>query len=135
MIGLLAIAPLFFFIVTIAGSRLTKEGQLLYNQWGLFIHQLSENKIKVEHFEPDRLLQYCLALGVQPESLKSIIKNIESKHDDSFVWLHAGGYANASSMAASKRYRCYWNYGLCGIWWRWRWRCQWTGGGGGGGAG
>ena len=99
MIGLLAIAPLFFFIVTIAGSRLTKEGQLLYNQWGLFIHQLSENKIKVEHFEPDRLLQYCLALGVQPESLKSIIKNIESKHDDSFVWLHAGGYANASSMA------------------------------------
>ena len=30
---------------------------------------------------------------------KSIIKNIESKHDDSFVWLHAGGYANASSMA------------------------------------
>lgn len=99
MIGLLGIAPLFFFIVTIAGSRLTKEGQLLYNQWGLFIHQLSENKIKVEHFEPDRLLQYCLALGVQPESLKSIIKNIESKHDDSFVWLHAGGYANASSMA------------------------------------
>ena len=99
MVGLLAIAPLFFFIVTIAGSRLTKEGQLLYNQWGLFIHQLSENKIKVEHFEPDRLLQYCLALGVQPESLKSIINNIESKHDDSFVWLYAGGYTNASSMA------------------------------------
>ena len=61
--------------------------------------ELSENKIKVEHFEPDRLLQYCLALGVQPESLKSIIKNIESKHDDSFVWLYSGGYANASSMA------------------------------------
>ena len=100
LIGLLAIAPFFFFVVTIAGSRLTKEGQLLYNQWGLFIHQLSEDKIKVEHFEPDRLLQYCLALGVQPESLKSIIKKIESKHDDSFVWMYAGGHANASSMAS-----------------------------------
>ena len=36
-----------------------------------------ENKIDVEHFDPDLLLQYCLALGVQPESLKSIIKKIE----------------------------------------------------------
>ena len=99
-IGFIAIAPFFFFIVTIAGSRLSKEGQLMYNQWGLFIHQLSENKIKVEHFDPDRLLQYCLALGVQPESLKSIIKKIESKHDDSFIWMYTGEYANVSSMAS-----------------------------------
>jgi len=99
-LGFIAIAPFIFFIITLAGSRLTKEGQLMYNQWSLFIHQLSENKIDVEHFDPDLLLQYCLALGVQPESLKSIIKKIESEHDDSFIWMYAGGQANVSSVAS-----------------------------------
>ena len=99
-IGLIALVPFIFFIIALTGSRLSKEGQLMYNQWGLFIHQLSENKVKVEHFDPDRLLQYCLALGVQPEGLKSIVKKIESKHDDSFVWMYAGGHTNISSMAS-----------------------------------
>ena len=99
-IGLIALVPFIFFIITLTGSRLSEKGQLMYNQWGLFIHQLSENRLKVEHFDPDRLLQYCLALGVQPESLKSIVKKIESKHDDSFVWMYAGGHTNISSMAS-----------------------------------
>ena len=99
-IGLIALVPFIFFIITLTGSRLSEKGQLMYNKWGLFIHQLSENKLKVEHFDPDRLLQYCLALGVQPESLKSIVKKIESKHDDSFVWMYAGGHTNISSMAS-----------------------------------
>ena len=99
-IGLIALVPFIFFIITLTGSRLSEKGQLMYNKWGLFIHQLSENKVKVEHFDPDRLLQYCLALGVQPESLKSIVKKIESKHDDSFVWMYAGGHTNISSMAS-----------------------------------
>ncbi len=99
-IGLIALVPFIFFIITLTGSRLSEKGQLMYNKWGLFIHQLSENKVKIEHFDPDRLLQYCLALGVQPESLKSIVKKIESKHDDSFVWMYAGGHTNISSMAS-----------------------------------
>ena len=99
-IGLIALVPFIFFIITLTGSRLSEKGQLMYNEWGLFIHQLSENKVKVEHLNPDRLLQYCLALGVQPESLKSIVKKIESKHDDSFVWMYAGGHTNISSMAS-----------------------------------
>ena len=99
-IGLIALVPFIFFIITLTGSRLSEKGQLMYNKWGLFIHQLSENKVKVENFDPDRLLQYCLALGVQPESLKSIVKKIESKHDDSFVWMYAGGHTNISSMAS-----------------------------------
>ena len=46
-IGFLSMLPFIFFLSTIFGSRLTKEGQLLYNQWGLFVHQLSENEINV----------------------------------------------------------------------------------------
>ena len=41
----LSMLPFIFFLITIFGSRLNKEGQFLYNQWGLFIHQLSENEI------------------------------------------------------------------------------------------
>jgi len=77
------------------------EGQSLFNQWGLFNSQLSENKIDVSHFDADLLLQYCLALGLQPKSLESVIKRIEDEHDGAFVWMyHGGGYSSTSSMAS-----------------------------------
>ncbi len=90
-----------FFIIIIASSRLTKEGQLLYNQWGLFMSKLKKGKIDIKKFDPDLMLQYCLALGTQPEELKSIIKNIESEHTDGFLWIGNRGDTSSFSSAAS----------------------------------
>jgi len=100
-LGFISIAPFMFFIITIASSRLTKEGQLLYNQWGLFMSKLKEGEVDVKKFDPDLMLQYCLALGTQPEELKSIIKNIESEHAEGFLWIGNGGDASSLSSAAS----------------------------------
>ena len=99
-IGLLSVLPSIFLLITLFGSRLTKEGQLIYNQWGLFIHQLSENKIDVKHFDPELLLQYCIALGVQPDSLKKVIKNVEDYHDSSFMWMYHGSNSDIGSVAS-----------------------------------
>ena len=99
-IGLLSLLPSIFLLITLFGSRLTKEGQLIYNQWGLFIHQLSENKIDVKHFDPELLLQYCIALGVQPDSLKKVIKNVEDYHDSSYVWMYHGSNSDIGSVAS-----------------------------------
>ena len=100
-LGFVSIAPFMFFIIIIASSRLTKEGQLLYNQWGLFMSKLKEGEVDIKKFDPDLMLQYCLALGTQPEELKSIIKNIESEHTDSFLWMGYGGDTSSLSSAAS----------------------------------
>ena len=100
-IGFISILQLIFFLSILMGSRLTKEGQLLFNQWGLFYSQLSENKVDVSHFDADLLLQYCLALGIQPKSLESVIKRIEDENDSAFVWMyHQGGSSSTSSMAS-----------------------------------
>jgi len=100
-IGFISILQLIFFLSILMGSRLTKEGQLLFNQWGLFYSQLSENKVDVSHFDADLLLQYCLALGIQPKSLESVIKRIEDENDSAFVWMyHQGGSSSGSSMAS-----------------------------------
>ena len=99
--GFISILPFTFFLIVLLSSRLTVEGQSLFNQWGLFNSQLSENKIDVSHFDADLLLQYCLALGIQPKSLESVIKRIEDEHDGAFVWMyHGGGYSSTSSMAS-----------------------------------
>ena len=97
--GFLALLPLLFFIITFVASRLTKSGQELYNNWVLFIEQIKKNKIDINHFDPDLLLQYCLALGVEPKNLKTIIKNIETENESSFLWLH-GGDSNIGSVAS-----------------------------------
>ena len=99
-IGFLSILTFTFFLSTIFGSRLTKEGQLLYNQWGLFIHQLSENEIDVKHFDPELLLQYCVALGVQPDSLKKVVENVEHQHDSSYMWMYYGSSSDIGSVAS-----------------------------------
>ncbi len=99
-IGFLSILPFTFFLSTLLGSRLTKEGQSLYNQWGLFIHQLSENKIDVKHFDPELLLQYCVALGVQPDSLKKVVENVEYQHDGSYMWMYHGSVSDVGSVAS-----------------------------------
>ena len=99
-IGFLSILTFTFFLSTIFGSRLTKEGQLLYNQWGLFIHQLSENEINVKHFDPELLLQYCVALGVQPDSLKKVVENVEHQHDSSYMWMYHGSSSDIGSVAS-----------------------------------
>ena len=99
-IGFLSILTFTFFLSTIFGSRLTKEGQLLYNQWGLFIHQLSENEIDVTHFDPERLLQYCVALGVKPDSLKKVIENVEHHYDSSYMWMYHGSSSDIGSVAS-----------------------------------
>ena len=100
-IGFISILPLIFFLSILMGSRLTKEGQSLFNQWGLFYSKLSENKVDVSHFDADLLLQYCLALGIQPKSLESVIKRIEDENDSAFVWMyHQGGSSSTSSMAS-----------------------------------
>lgn len=100
-IGFISILPFTFFLIVLLSSRLTKEGQLLFNQWGLFYSQLSENKVDVSHFDADLLLQYCLALGIQPKSLESIIRRIEDDNNSAFVWMyHGGAYSSNSSMAS-----------------------------------
>ena len=99
-IGFLSILPFTFFLTTILGSRLTKDGQSLYNQWGLFIHQLSENKIDVKHFDPELLLQYCVALGVQPESLKKVVEKVENQNDSSYMWMYHGSSSDIDSVAS-----------------------------------
>ena len=99
-LGFLSILTFTFFLSTIFGSRLTKEGQLLYNQWGLFIHQLSENEIDVKHFDPELLLQYCVALGVQPDSLKKVVENVEHQHDSSYMWMYYGSSSDIGSVAS-----------------------------------
>ena len=100
-IGFISILPFTLFLIVLLSSRLTREGQLIFNQWGLFYSQLSENKIDVKHFDADLLLQYCLALGIQPKSLESVIKRIEEQNDSAFAWMyHGGGYSNTSSMAS-----------------------------------
>ena len=101
LLGFVSIAPFMFFIIIIVSSRLTKEGQLLYNQWGLFMSKLKEGEVDIKKFDPDLMLQYCLALGTQPEELKSIIKNIESEHTDGFLWIGHGGDSSSLSSAAS----------------------------------
>ena len=74
----------------------------MYNDWGLFMSKLKEGEVNVKKFDPDLMLQYCLALGTQPEELKSIIKNIESEHSDGFMWYHGyGGDTSSVSSAAS----------------------------------
>ena len=99
-LGFLSILTFTFFLSTIFGSRLTKEGQLLYNQWGLFVHQLSENEIDVKHFDPELLLQYCVALGVQPDSLKKVVENVEHQHDSSYMWMYYGSSSDIGSVAS-----------------------------------
>ena len=100
-IGFISILPFTFFLIVLLSSRLTREGQSLFNQWGLFYSQLSENKVDVSHFDADLLLQYCLALGIQPKSLESVIKRIEDENDSAFVWMyHQGGSSSTSSMAS-----------------------------------
>ena len=99
-IGFLSILTFTFFLSTIFGSRLTKEGQLLYDQWELFVHQLSENEINVKHFDPELLLQYCVALGVQPDSLKKVVENVEHQHDSSYMWMYYGSSSDIGSVAS-----------------------------------
>ena len=100
-IGFISILPFTLFLIVLLSSRLTREGQLIFNQWGLFYSQLSENKIDVKHFDADLLLQYSLALGIQPKSLESVIKRIEEQNDGAFVWIYHGGeYSSTSSMAS-----------------------------------
>lgn len=101
--GFISILPFTFFLIVLLSSRLTKEGQLLFNQWGLFYSQLSENKVDVSHFDADLLLQYCLALGIQPKSLESVIKRIEDENDSAFIWwmYHQGESSSGTSSMAS----------------------------------
>ena len=100
--GFLSAFPFIFFIITLAGSRLSKEGQRLYNEWTVFMSQLQKGQIDVKKFDPDLMLQYCIALGTQPEHLKKIIKNIESTHQDGFIWMYHGyGDTGSVSSAAS----------------------------------
>ena len=101
LLGFIATLPLIFFLSILMGSRLTKEGQLLFNKWAVFSSQLSENKVDVTHFDADLLLQYCLALGVQPKSLESVIKRIEDEDDGAFIWMHHHGAFSSSSSIAS----------------------------------
>jgi uncharacterized membrane protein len=101
LLGVFSILPFIFLIVTLAGSRLTEEGQKIYNEWTVFMTKLKEGKIDIKNFDPDLLLQYCIALGTQPEELKSVIKNIESEHSDGFIWMYHSGDASSLSSAAS----------------------------------
>ena len=38
-------------------------------------------------------------MGVEPKNLKTIIKNIETENESSFLWLH-GGDSNIGSVAS-----------------------------------
>ena len=98
--GFVSILPFLFFIIIVASSRLTKEGQSIYDHWSLFIHQISKDKIDVKHFDPDLLLQYCVALGVQPDSLKKVIENVEHQHDSSYMWMYHGSSSDIGSVAS-----------------------------------
>ena len=56
------IIPSIMLLIIALGSRLTIEGQELYLRWYAFGDALQKNKLNIQDFEPDLLLQYCICL-------------------------------------------------------------------------
>ena len=100
-IAFLAIIPFIISIMFLVASRLTQEGQEIYDSWILFTSQLTENKLDLKNFNSDKLLQYCLALSVQPDHLKSIIKDIDNNDPGCFIWMYHGDSGYDISSVAS----------------------------------
>lgn len=80
-------------------SRLTKEGQELFLRWCAFGDALKKNKLNIQGFEPDLLLQYCIVMGMHGEELKDVI-NKANQDGTCYIWYGGGTPSDASTITA-----------------------------------
>ena len=95
----LSIIPSMLFLIILMGSRLSKKGRELHLRWHAFGDALQENKLNIQDFDPDLLLQYCIIMGMQGEKLKHVI---DQAHDGghAFFWYGGGNPSDVSSITA-----------------------------------
>ena len=95
----LSIIPSILFLIILMGSRLSKKGRELHLRWHAFGDALQENKLNIQDFDPDLLLQYCIIMGMQGEKLKHVIDQAhEGGH--AYVWYGGGTPSDVSSITA-----------------------------------
>ncbi|MBT4345103.1 MAG: DUF2207 domain-containing protein [Flavobacteriales bacterium] len=97
--ALLSIIPFTLFIIIVMGSRLSEKGRELHLMWHAFGDALQENKLNIQDFDPDLLLQYCIIMGMQGEKLKHVIDQAhEGGH--AYMWYGGGTPSDVSSITA-----------------------------------
>lgn len=80
-------------------SRLTKEGQELFLRWRAFGDALKKNKLNIQDFEPDLLLQYCIIMGMHGEELKKVI-NTANQDGTCYMWYGGSTPSDVSTITA-----------------------------------
>ena len=80
-------------------SRLTKEGQELFLRWCAFGDALKKNKLNIQDFEPDLLLQYCIIMGMHGEELKKVI-NTANQDGTCYMWYGGSTPSDVSTITA-----------------------------------
>ena len=94
----LSFIPIILLIIIWFGSRLTKEGRELHLRWHAFGDALQENKLNIQDFDPDLLLQYCIVMGLQGEKLKHIINQVHVDGGHPYLWYGGGTPSDISSI-------------------------------------
>ena len=93
------IIPSILLLIIALGSRLTKEGQELYLKWYAFGDALQKNKLNIQDFDPDLLLQYCIIMGMHGEELKNVI-NKANQDGTCYIWFGDGSSSDFSNITA-----------------------------------
>lgn len=93
------IIPSIMLLIISFGSRLTKEGQELFLRWCAFGDALKKNKLNIQDFEPDLLLQYCIIMGMHGEELKNVIDKA-NQDGTCFIWYGGGTPSDVSTITA-----------------------------------
>ena len=93
------IIPSIMLLIIALGSRLTKEGQELYLRWYAFGDALQKNKLNIQDFEPDLLLQYCIIMGMHGEELKNVI-NKANQDGTCYIWYGGSTPSDVSTITA-----------------------------------
>jgi uncharacterized membrane protein len=96
----LSIIPFTILLNCFIASRLTKEGRELHLRWHAFGDALQENKLNIQDFDPDLLLQYCIIMGMQGEKLKYVIDQVNIDGGHAYIWYGGGTPSDISSIAA-----------------------------------
>jgi len=95
----LSIIPSILFLIILMGSRLSKKGRELHLRWHAFGDALQENKLNIQDFDPDLLLQYCIIMGMQGEKLKYVIDQVNIDGGHAYIWYGGGTPSDISSIA------------------------------------
>ena len=96
---LFTIIPSTMLLMIALASRLTKEGQELFLRWCAFGDALKKNKLNIQGFEPDLLLQYCIVMGMHGEELKDVI-NKANQDGTCYIWYGGGTPSDVSTITA-----------------------------------